>query len=234
MASIREAAGLSARASETLLAQAGRAVSAFEANRFADAVRFAKSVLRQAPDVPEMLAVAGLGAYRIGRWRDAARQLEAYQEATGATDLVPSLMDSYRALGRTNKVAQLWTDLRRGPADTEVMNEARIVGAGALADTGDLAGAISLLVAGSPPKALRNPGERHLRRWYALADLYERAGDVPRAREFFSRVARVDPQAYDVRARLESLGPGRRPRTKPANRQRAKSRSGGVAAKALP
>ncbi|MGH8987732.1 MAG: tetratricopeptide repeat protein, partial [Acidimicrobiales bacterium] len=61
-------------------------------------------------------------------------------------------------------------------------------------------------------RALRNPSDRHLRQWYALADLYERAGDLPRARELFQRVARADAGAYDVAERLDALGPrgGRR------------------------
>jgi hypothetical protein len=45
-----------------------------------------------------------------------------------------------------------------------------------------------------------------VRQWYVLADLYERSGDVPRARELFTRVALADPGAYDVDDRLEELG----------------------------
>jgi hypothetical protein len=40
---------------------------------------------------------------------------------------------------------------------------------------------------------------------YALADLYERAGDAPRARELFGRVAATDPDFVDVHARLRAL-----------------------------
>jgi hypothetical protein len=117
-------------------------------------------------------------------------------------------------------VAELWTELRRGSAGAELIAEARIVGAGALADTGDVAGAISLLASGGTAKTLRNPAERHIRQWYALADLYERVGGVPRARELFLRVARADRDAYDVQARLEALGRqrSRRPRAKSAPR----------------
>ena len=61
-------------------------------------------------------------------------------------------------------------------------------------------------------KALRNPSERHIRQWYLLADLYERAGDVPEAREYFERLFRTDPEAYDVAERLRGLGPERRGR----------------------
>jgi len=172
----------------------------------------AKTVLQVLPNLSPINKVAGLAAYRLGRWRDAIRNLETYMAESGENDLVPALMDCYRALGRTAKVAELWTELRRSSPSTEVIAEARIVGAGALADAGDLGGAISLLTIGGSTKSLRNPADRHLRQWYALADLYERAGDVPRARELFMRVARADPEAYDVQARLEALGRQRRPR----------------------
>ena len=51
----------------------------------------------------------------------------------------------------------------------------------------------------------KRPREHHLRQWYALADLYERAGDIPRARDLFTRVAHLDPDAFDVRDRLRAL-----------------------------
>jgi tetratricopeptide (TPR) repeat protein len=198
------------RQREHLLRRAEQAIGAYESGRFPEALRLAKSVLTEAPSVAAISKVAGLASYRLGRWREAAKYLEIYAQTSGDIDQTPALMDCYRALGRTAKVAELWTDLRRASAATEVMAEARIVGAGALADTGDLGGAISLLAGGGSTKALRNPAERHLRQWYALGDLYERAGDVPRARDLFMRVAQADPEAYDVGTRLESLGRQRR------------------------
>jgi tetratricopeptide (TPR) repeat protein len=205
------------RQREHLLGRAEQAIAAYESGRFPEALRLAKSVLTEAPSVAAISKVAGLASYRLGRWREAIKHLEIYTLTSGDIDQTPALMDCYRALGRTVKVAELWTDLRRASPSTEVMAEARIVGAGALADTGDLGGAISLLAGGGNTKALRNPAERHLRQWYALGDLYERAGDVPRARDLFMRVAQVDPDAYDVRTRLESLGRQRRSgRAKPA------------------
>ena len=69
-----------------------------------------------------------------------------------------------------------------------------------------------MLAAAGASKALRNPSNRHVRQWYLLADLYERAGDLPRAREFFERVLRVDREAYDVTERLIGLGPERKAR----------------------
>ncbi len=75
--------------------------------------------------------------------------------------------------------------------------------AGSLADRGRMGDAIDLLErAKRPPK---RPQDHHLRTAYALADLYERAGDVPRARELFGVVARHDPQLGDVERRLRAL-----------------------------
>ena len=97
--------------------------------------------------------------------------------------------------------------------DPDVLAEGRIVAAASLADSGDLNGAIAMLSTAGASKALRNPSERHVRQWYLLADLYERAGDVPKAREYFERVFRTDPEAYDVAERLRGLGPERKPRS---------------------
>jgi hypothetical protein len=71
-----------------------------------------------------------------------------------------------------------------------------------------------------------------VRQWYVLADLYERAGDVPKAREFFERVKRVDPEAYDVAERLRALGAERNrarggARSSRTGRSSPSSRSGG-------
>jgi hypothetical protein len=52
---------------------------------------------------------------------------------------------------------------------------------------------------------VKKPREHHVRQWYALADLFDRAGDIPRARDLFNRVASVDPDAFDTRQRLRAL-----------------------------
>ena len=101
----------------------------------------------------------------------------------------------------------LYTELRQGSPDPEVLSEGRLVLAGTRADNGDLAGAVTLLVEAGAGRLVRNPAERHLRQWYVLGDLMERSGDLAKARELFLRIAAVDPDAYDVADRLESLGP---------------------------
>jgi tetratricopeptide (TPR) repeat protein len=124
-------------------------------------------------------------------------------------------MDCQRALHKPKKVAALWAELRQSSPEPDVLAEGRIVAAASLADAGDLNGAIAMLSTAGAAKALRNPSERHVRQWYLLADLNERAGDVPKAREYFERVFRADPEAYDVAERLRGLGPERRPRQRP-------------------
>ena len=58
---------------------------------------------------------------------------------------------------------------------------------------------------GAAARNVRGPHERHVRQWYMLADLYERAGDVPRARELFGRVVAADPELSDAAERLAGL-----------------------------
>ena len=195
-----------------------QAMDAYDRERFVEAIRLGKTVAEAAPTVPEVRRLVGLAAYRAGRWREAVRQLEAYSTMTDEVDHMPALMDSERALGKPKKVANLWAELRQRSPDAEVLAEARMVAAGMLADRGDLDGAITLLATAGAGRSLRNPSDRHIRQWYALADLYERAGDLPRARELFERVRRADPDAYDVERRLSALGPGRTRRRPPRAR----------------
>jgi tetratricopeptide (TPR) repeat protein len=101
-------------------------------------------------------------------------------------------------------VDELWDELRRASPSAELVTEGRIVAAGSLADRGDLPGAITLLAKGF--RFPRQPADHHLRRAYALADLYERSGDLPQARQLFGRLAAAEPDFVDVEERLEALG----------------------------
>jgi tetratricopeptide (TPR) repeat protein len=211
---IRNAADVATAAHrERLVERAESAFGAFERGRFQDALRGIKPVADEAPAVADVRELAGLAAYRCGKWREAARHLKAFGELGDSTEHLPILMDCQRALHKPKKVAELWAELRQRSPEPDVLAEGRIVAAASLADGGDLNAAIAMLATAGASKALRNPSERHLRQWYLLADLYERAGDVPRAREYFERVLRADPGAYDVADRLRGLGPERRPRT---------------------
>ncbi len=216
---------------EHLVERAESAWGSYERGRFQDALRAIKPLTEETPQVPAVRELAGLAAYRAGRWREAARHLRALDALADATEHLPVLMDCERALGKRKKVAELWAELRHRSPDPEVLAEGRIVAAACLADSGDLGDAIAMLASAGASKALRNPSDRHIRQWYLLADLYERAGDVPRAREYFDRVLRADPEAYDAAERRRGLGSERRARgrsgPKRVNRGSTRSGSGG-------
>ncbi len=158
---------------------------AYERDRFGEARRLLEHLVRDAPVSSGVRELYGLTLYRLGEYRKAARELEEFRTLSGSTELNAVLADCYRALHRWTAVADLWNDLREASPDPAVVADGRIVMAGALADQGKLTQAIALLErSGTHP---RKPQLHHLKQWYALADLYDRAGDVPRARTLFTR-----------------------------------------------
>lgn len=179
------------------------AVKAYERDRYNDAVATLRPLARSAPMSPTVRELYGLTLYRLGRWTAAIRELDAFHALTGSYDQHPVLADCHRAAGHTRAVEEAWEALRMSSPSPEVLTEGRIVVAGARADKGDLAGAIELLER-ARTKA-RTPRLHHLRLWYALADLYERAGEVPRARALFRAVLAHDPSLFDTAERVAAL-----------------------------
>jgi tetratricopeptide (TPR) repeat protein len=179
------------------------AAKAFERERYKDADRQIKAIVDQAPGVPAVRELYGLNFYRLGRWKEAAKQLEIFRQQTGSVEQHPVLADAYRALGRHEKADKLWDELRSADAPGELVTEGRIVASGSLADRGDIGAAIRLLEKG--PVHVKRPKAHHLRLWYALADLYERAGDTPKARELYSRIVGNEPDFADAAERLAGL-----------------------------
>ncbi len=192
----RRAARLSER-----LASAG---AALDRERFDEARRMVAPLVRELPQVAAVHEVSGLAAYRTGRWKEAAQSLELARQLRPDPTLLPVLADCYRALKRWKDVDTVWADVRKASPHHEVMAEARIVVAGSLADRGELKQAIELMrAAEKPPKRVR---DHHLRQWYVLADLYDRAGDTVAASRWFREIAQRDPAFADVRDRLRTLG----------------------------
>ncbi|MCD9623149.1 tetratricopeptide repeat protein [Rhabdothermincola salaria] len=175
----------------------------FEHERFGDAARILKKLSDEAPTVAAVRELYGLTLYRQSKWKAAAKELEAFRLLADSVEQHPVLADCYRALGQWAMVDELWQELGAVSPGAEIVTEGRIVAAGALADQGQVVGAIDLLASGW--KFPKNPKDHHLRRAYALADLYERAGEVPRARDLFGRIAGVDPDFADVERRLRAL-----------------------------
>jgi tetratricopeptide (TPR) repeat protein len=180
------------------------AADALDRGRFDDARRMVQPVLRDLPDMAFGHEIAGLAFYRTGLWRKAAAELEVARQLDRSLNHHAVLADCYRALKRYDLVDKLWLELREGSPEPALMAEGRIVAAGALADRGDLKGALKLMErAADAPKKVR---DHHLRQWYVLGDLHDRSGDIIKARRFFGMIATVDPQFADVADRLRALG----------------------------
>lgn len=179
------------------------AVKAYERDRYQDALTTLRPVARVAPMSPTVRELHGLTLYRLGKWVAAIRELEAFHALTGSFDQHPVLADCYRATGRSRKVEEVFEELRKSSPAPDVLTEGRIVMAAARADKGDLAGAIELLERARTK--VRSPQLHHLRLWYALADLYERAGEMPRARALFHSVLDQDPSLFDTADRVAAL-----------------------------
>ncbi len=179
------------------------AARAFRRERYREARQYLRAILEEAPGNTAARELLGLTYYRLGSWKDAARELETYRHATGLTDQHPVLADCYRALGRFADVATLWEELRAASPGAPLVAEGRIVAAGALADQGRMQDALTLLEKGR--WRVRIPREHHLRMAYALADLQERAGDVALARQLFGWIQDQDRDFADVGERIRSL-----------------------------
>jgi tetratricopeptide (TPR) repeat protein len=192
------------RRAERLLERLSAAAAALDRDRYDEARRLVTPLVRELPGVAAVHEVAGLTNYRLGRWKQAVSELEAALALRTDVTLLPVLADSYRALRRWHDVDRVWKQVKVASPTHEVMSEARIVVAGSLADRGEIKQAIALLEdSGATPKRIR---DHHLRQWYALADLYDRAGDTVSANRWFRAVAQRDPQFVDVADRLRALG----------------------------
>lgn len=186
------------------LRQVNKAADDFASEYHREALAKLRPVMdTEAADVPEVRELHGLILYRLRRWRAAARELEAFATLTRSCEQGPVLADCYRALERWDRVEELWEELRHESPSAELVTEGRIVVAGALADRGRPAEAVALLADGW--RTPRNPQEFHLRRAYALADLYDRGGDQPAARRLFAWIERHSPGFADAADRLADL-----------------------------
>ena len=189
-----------ARLSERL----AQASEALDRERFDEAKRIAASIAKEAPTVAAAHEVAGLSSYRLGRYKQAAASLEIAHDLHETQEILPVLADCYRALERWAAVERVWLLIRESSPRHDILAEGRIVAAGALADRGDLPGAIEMMLPAT--KNTKNVKDHHLRQWYVLADFYDRINDPIKARRWFAMVAEREPDYFDVQTRLRHIG----------------------------
>lgn len=197
-------AALSPDRAKRLTERLGSASAALDRERFEEALRIVTPLTRELPHVAAVHEVSGLAAYRLGRWKKASQSLELARQLHDDPALLPVLADCYRAQRRWIDVDAVWDEIKSKSPPHDIMAEGRIVVANSLAEQGKLKDAISMMNSVSQkPKRVR---DHHLRQWYVLADLYDRAGDTMAASRWFTEVARNDPQFADVSERLRALG----------------------------
>ena len=210
---------------EKTVATLAKAAEAYDRKRYDEALRLGRTVSDLTPGVAAVRELTGLAAYRAERWNMAKIHLRVHFTLTGDAQHLPLVMDCDRAHRRYRAVERTFEELEQSVPTAEVLAEGRIVLAGALADQRRYHEAIALLVRAGATKQLRNPSYRHVRLWYALADIFDRAGDAGSARELFARVVLAEPDAYDAQSRLAELGSAaprktRRRRTTPVSKKR--------------
>jgi tetratricopeptide (TPR) repeat protein len=195
---------LAGRGASRAVQELARAAEAVGAGHERDAARILRPLRDAYPDAAAVRELLGLVHYRLGQYSAAAKELGHFADLTGSVEQHPVLMDCARAQKKYAKVASLWEELAASSPSAALVSEGRIVMAGSLADRGRLRDAVAMLERRAAN--VKRPLEHHLRVWYALADLYERTGDLPRARELFDRVRKADPAFADVAERLLALG----------------------------
>lgn len=209
-AAVRNATAGTVAHRERIVSYLARAVAAYDRHRYEEALRLIRPVLDEAPGVADVHELAGLAAYRAGQFPTARSHLLRYVDATGDVEHLPLVMDCDRVDRRFRALDSHFERLSAGAPSADALAEARIVVAASLADRRRFDDAIQILARAGAARPLRNPAFRHLRLWYALADVHDRAGHTSDARTIFERIVRADPEAYDAQARLEELG-GLRP-----------------------
>ncbi|MGH9917344.1 MAG: hypothetical protein ACRD6W_00510, partial [Nitrososphaerales archaeon] len=90
-----------------MAARMERATRAYARDRYSEALRITHRLVELVPESVAVRELHGLACYRMGRWREAARHLEAARSSGGDSNQVPVIMDCRRALGQNRKVEAL-------------------------------------------------------------------------------------------------------------------------------
>ena len=165
----------------------------FQEEQFPEAKRKLTPLIKKAANVSEIQELYGLICYRLNEYAKAAFCLEQFRSLAQSTERHPILMDCYRSQNRWEDVKYLWGELADVSPDAATVAEGKIVYANSYADQDNYPKAINILEKGwRPPK---RPQEHHLRKAYALADIYDRAGMSVKARELFGWII-ANSQSY--------------------------------------
>lgn len=181
-----------------LVAKALQAFLEGDYRRAASLAADAKVFAQRSPRIRELL---GLALYHSGDFKEALRELQAFKRMSGSLEQNHLIADSYRAVGRPEKAIEVTGEVHPKDVSEEVWTELLIVAASTLADGGDFERALSYISRGEfQPKEVQ---PHHLRLWYVRAELLEKAGKETQAKALWERIAREEPDFFDVSDRLE-------------------------------
>ena len=197
---VRAAAGGKGNRAVALLEEA---VDALDRGRPGDAVRLAQQAKALAARSGAIREVLGMALYRLSRYREALRELQAYRRITGRPDQNHLVADAHRALGAPEKALPLVQEALDARIGAEARAEAAVVGGAALADLGRHEEALTLLRRFDRGGDAARPYD--LRVWYVTGDVLERAGRTREAARSFRRIVDHDPEAFDAAERLARL-----------------------------
>ncbi len=168
------------------------------------AYRYAQAAKQLAARVGIVREVAGIMAYKSGRWAEALTELQAGRRMTGRNDYLPLMADAERGLGRLDRALDLVhsAEAKRLPRAAQI--ELRIVESGIRRDQGLADAAVLALQVPELTDGKQRPWSARL--FYAYAEALLAAGRTEAAREAFSRAVVADEdEQTDALARLDEL-----------------------------
>lgn len=168
----------------------GEASAALADGRFQMAVKHAKRAKDLAPRDATVRETLGLGAYRLGDWNTALRELRTYRRLSGETMHLPVEMDVLRALGRGADVVKAWQELQRRGGRPAVVKEGLVVYASYLIDTDRAEEAYQLT---APDRTGGRAFPEDQRIWYVAARAAALTGRTDTADRLRNAILEQDP-----------------------------------------
>lgn len=184
-------------------AVAEEALRSGDTERAVEVLTWAKRAAARSPSIREALGVAH---YMRRDFAAAYRELLVYRRLAGSQDQNHLLADCARAMGRHEKVAEYVENMIDAGISPDRVAEGLLVLAGDRADRGDLRGALDALGRAKLDPEHIQPW--HPRLWYLAGDLWERMGDLERARGYFHAIISVTGDFFDTEDRLAALSVG--------------------------
>jgi tetratricopeptide (TPR) repeat protein len=171
------------------------------------AYQHAKTARRLAARLGGVREAVAVTAYLAEHYDEALTEFRAVRRMTGNQEVLPTMADCERALGRPEKALALSREKQVKDLEPGSQIEMLIVAAGARRDMGQTAAAIQTLEVPELTKRTRAEWLPRLR--YAYADALQEAGRTDEALVWFHRAAGVDGDgvtgAAERAAELEGL-----------------------------